>query len=407
MNSKKIGGGWIASLEAELAKYTNIQLGIVFKSKKEDAKSFKLDKTEYFPVSGTDHRSNSKLSGIIKRWRHELDSETIVQRYVEIIDQFKPEIIHIFGTEFDHSLIVSKTTIPCVIHIQGNLIVYMQKWYSGLTAYEIFKYSRKKFLLKGRGHFHEYFLFKKAAERERKVFQDCSFFMGRTDWDRRITSVFAPKAAYFHCDEIMRNVFYTHNWQPQPLQNDLILVSTIRDCTYKGLETIFECKRILKQVHNKKNITWKIVGINENDEICYLIERKYKDTFRNNNIQLMGRLEDNELLNVMLASSLFIHPSHIENSPNSVCEAMLIGMPIIATYTGGTSSLIDNNIDGLLVQDGDSYALAGAILELAWNKTFAEHLGANAKKRAIPRHDPVKISENVINIYNKILTKQP
>ena len=120
----------------------------------------------------------------------------------------------------------------------------------------------------------------------------------------------------------------------------------------------------------------------------------------------MGRLEDSELLKVMLKSSLFVHPSHIENSPNSVCEAMLLGMPIIATYTGGTSSLIENNKEGLLVQDGDSYSLAGSILELAGNRELAENLGANAKKRSFARHDPLKISENVIKIYYEILSKQ-
>lgn len=41
-------------------------------------------------------------------------------------------------------------------------------------------------------------------------------------------------------------------------------------------------------------------------------------------------------------------PSHIENSPNNLCEAMILGMPCIATDAGGTSTLLSNMKDGLL-----------------------------------------------------------
>ena len=34
-------------------------------------------------------------------------------------------------------LIISKTHVPCVIHLQGNLTIYTQKWYSGLTAIDV------------------------------------------------------------------------------------------------------------------------------------------------------------------------------------------------------------------------------------------------------------------------------
>jgi glycosyltransferase involved in cell wall biosynthesis len=114
-------------------------------------------------------------------------------------------------------------------------------------------------------------------------------------------------------------------------------------------------------------------------------------------------MNEDGLVGEMLGADLFVHSSHIDNSPNSVCEAMLMGMPVIASYAGGTPSLITDKKEGLLVQDGDPYALAGAILELARDKDYAYTLGCNARIRAMQRNDPSRIVNDVMRIYSSVL----
>jgi glycosyltransferase involved in cell wall biosynthesis len=229
--------------------------------------------------------------------------------------------------------------------------------------------------------------------------------MGRTDWDKRITLVLSPHSKYFHCDEIMRSEFYLHQWQPKTIQTNYTIVTIIKSNVYKGLETVFECKKILAQSFPELDILWKVAGIKEQDEISYLVERKYKTRFTDYNIELLGPLLENELINELLTADLFVHPSHIENSPNSVCEAMLLGMPVIATYAGGTPSILSDKNEGLLVQDGDPYALAGAIIELFRDRGFANILGVNARIKSLMRNDPKKIVKDVMNIYSSILSE--
>jgi glycosyltransferase involved in cell wall biosynthesis len=96
-------------------------------------------------------------------------------------------------------------------------------------------------------------------------------------------------------------------------------------------------------------------------------------------------------------------PSHIENSPNNLCEAMLIGMPCISTFAGGAGSLITDKFDGILIQDGDPYAMAGAILELYNDKEKAILLGQNARETALKRHDKDTVINDIIYNYNKII----
>jgi glycosyltransferase involved in cell wall biosynthesis len=404
LNDKGIGGGWIESLEAELTKTSDIQLGITFYFDKIDVKLFSIGNTLYYPVNIIPVRN--KLREKFSRWSHSVENENNVQPYLDVINDFKPDLIHIFGSESVFGLVISKTSVPCILYLQGNLTVIHLKWYSGLTPIDIIRYSNKWLLLKGHGIYHNYYLNKNGAHRENRIFKDCKYFIGRTDWDRRLSSVLSPGSKYFHCDEIMRRGFYLHQWNSRTKQSDFIIVSTIRNNIYKGLEIVYECKKILDRNFPGYNITWNIAGIEEGDEILYLIERKHKDRLIFNNIQLLGHLQEIDLINELLKADFFVHPSHIDNSPNSVCEAMLLGMPIIATFAGGIPSLIKDKEEGLLVQDGDPYALAGAIMELIIDKTYAISLGTRAREKAMIRHNPDKIVKDLLNIYTSVLSKQ-
>lgn len=400
IRSKRIGGGWIQSLEAELTKNVNIELGVAFKCNQADLLPFKIGNTQYFPYFiKADKR---KLFQIYKRWNHDIESNYYNQHYLDIIQQFNPDIIQIFGTEFDYSLIASLTSIPCVIHIQGNLITVKHKWFSGLTAIDILRYANKKALLQGYGIFHQYFIVEKSAERELNVFKSCKYYMGRTEWDKRLTTVLSPNSKYFHCEEIIRQSFYSEQWKPNN-KNELILFVSIRNVIYKGLEVIFECSKLITESFPNFKFLWKVAGIAEGDELVRIIEKKYKGKFKSISIQLLGSLGEKELIDSMLTADVFVHPSHIDNSPNSLCEAMILGMPIISTSVGGIPNLIENRKEGILIQDGDPFALAGGILELFKDKDLAQSLGANARKRAFYRHNPEKIGVTVYDIYSSIL----
>lgn len=86
---------------------------------------------------------------------------------------------------------------------------------------------------------------------------------------------------------------------------------------------------------------------------------------------------------------------------------MMLGMPSIATFVGGVGSLIKDGEEGILIQAGDPWAMAGAILELANNKEKAMELGKNARKKALERHDKEKIVAELISTYNQIINDSP
>jgi glycosyltransferase involved in cell wall biosynthesis len=244
----------------------------------------------------------------------------------------------------------------------------------------------------------------RGAQREKMILKSCKYFMGRTDWDKRLSAVLSPNSRYFLCNEVMRSGFYQNRWHEPENQNEYIITSTIRNNIYKGLETIFASKKLLKQHFPEFNITWRIAGINMKDEITFLTERKLDARLEDYNIKLLGSLNEDGLIKEMMNANLFVHASHIDNSPNSVCEAMLLGMPVIASYVGGTPSIISDKIEGLLVQDGDPYALAGAIIELIRDRDLAKNLGIKAREKAIVRHDPKLILKDLRHVYASVIS---
>ncbi|WP_121357538.1 glycosyltransferase family 4 protein [Flavisolibacter nicotianae] len=397
LNLPTIGGGWINSLEEKIGAVAQIELGVAFRHGQGALQKFSKNRTTYFAIP--DNTSKKKL--LADRHRNRLDNESLVNYCVQIVNEYKPDVINIFGTEDAFGLLIDKVNVPVVIHLQGILSVYELKWFSGnVSKSDLVRHSSLKSFLKAESLLHGYRYFQKAAERERKIFRLGRYFMGRTDWDKRVTQVLSPEARYFHSDEMLRKEFFRACWQ-KDAQKAKVFVSTIQANIYKGLETILEAAALLKK-NNAFPYQWLVAGIPGDHVLVKIFEKKTGLKFSDVDVHFVGKLTAGDLVQTELNADLFIHPSHIDNSANSICEAMLLGMPVIATYAGGTGSLLVDNKEGLLVQDGDPYALAGAILELIKNPGFAADLGRNARKRALERHHPDAIVQNLLNIYASI-----
>lgn len=398
-NLPVIGGGWIESLEARIVQNAAIKLAIAFRQGDEKLQKIDGERTTYYAIP---QKRKSKVREFMDRHYSVMNDEEMVKYCLEVIEDFNPDIINIFGTEDSFGLICKRTQIPVVIHLQGILTVYEKKWFaSQISKWDLVKNSGIKSLIKANSLLHEYWRFRKASHREQKIFSGCKYFMGRTDWDRRMSSVLSPDSKYFYCSEALRAGFYTEQWNKNAAK-EKIFVSTIQSNIYKGLETILECAVLLKTI-NKFDFKWYVAGIAADDIIVRIFERKIRKKFEDYNIILSGRLGIRELMDIELGADIFIHPSHIDNSPNSVCEAMLLGMPVIATFTGGTGSLLEDKKEGLLIQDGDPYAMAGAILDLVNDHAYASKLGRNARSRAMSRHNADTINLDLTSIYSTIL----
>jgi len=390
--NKIVGGGWIVSLQHALQKNSNIDLSIVYKyGIAKCVKKFSYNNTRYFQVPN--RRYNLNILNRIK-------PNNFIDMYKDIIEDIKPDIIQVFGTELDFSLIKKSTNIPIVIHIQGIHTVYSYKYFSGIEPVDLLMYSITNLYTELRNKLWIY----RMASKEQEKYRLNTYFMGRTDWDKRITRILSPNSVYYHCDEILRPAFYEKNKKDYQLKNGTLkIITSIWGGIYKGLEVVFHTSLLLK---SRIKFTWHLAGIDKSNSYIKILEKKFNCKLESLNITCLGQLDETQLCEELLASDVFVHPSHIDNSPNSICEAMLIGLPVISTFAGGIPSLISDKHTGTLVQDGDPWAMASVILEIFRDYSNCTDMAIAGREIAKNRHNHDKICQTIFSVYEHIITNE-
>ena len=391
-------GGWLESMASEIKDHNKIELGISFYHDKK-TNPFTSSGVKLYPVyNGLDKKINVRSRKLCNT--DEGNNDPVA--FKEIIVDFQPDIIHIHGTELAFGRIMDLTSVPVVFSIQGILTVYAHFFYRGMNPCEYKSFTPWKNKLRLSALHSKYSLFKKKAIREQEFLSKCSHVIGRTGWDKRVCSILAPSARYYHNDEILRGGFYENKWRFNGNEKFTIYTTTT-DSVYKGLETVFETAILLSRKLNIDYI-WKIGGLSLSDSFVKVCLKKYGRDFPADNVIFSGPLDEASVIGEMLNADLYIMPSHIENSSNSLCEALILGLPVIATFAGGTDSLLENGSEGILIQDGDPWSMAGAVAEMHSCQDKSTKYGEMARKRALIRHDRKRNADELINIYSTVIS---
>jgi len=138
----------------------------------------------------------------------------------------------------------------------------------------------------------------------------------------------------------------------------------------KGIHNLFDAV-------NGLNVAVLIVGKGN-----YLQTLKTKaKTIQKAKILFLGEKNDKEIREILSVSDLFVNPSYSEGLPTNVLEAGAMGLPIIATDVGGTSEIITNNKNGLLIKPGDVKTLQKNIKQLLGNTKLSNQFGKRSREK--------------------------
>lgn len=398
---KVIRGGWLISLEDEIKQHPDIELSISFFSSVKES-PYEYDGVRYYPIYQP--KAKTKIGRILERFRsiESIDKEKL-PTMLNVVKNIQPDLIHIHGTEESFGLILKEILdIPIVISIQGLIAPYTEKYFSGYPKNVICRYESLLNKIRGVGINNSYRNFSERSPREMDYLGRCRYIIGRTIFDRRVPLLANPQMVYFHSEEIMRKPFYKAKWLGGNKQKSFTIVTTISSGVYKGFETLLHTAALLKK-YADFDFKWQIIGYDSNSQWVHIAEKYKKIRSADVNIHFMGRCTAEQMVEILINADVYCHVSHIENSPNSVCEAMLLGMPVIATSTGGTQSLLTDGLEGYLIQDGEPYICAGTIVDIQKNRECAKIMGEKAYKRALERHNPEKIGNTLLCTYKEIL----
>ena len=336
-------------------------------------------------------------------------------RFREELERCQPDVIHIWGTEYGHTLAMVNAAESCgmlervVVSIQGLCSVYAAHYAEGVPYHVQSGYTfrdavrrdnilqqQKKFALRG--------------ELEVAALRKVRHVIGRTDWDEACTKQINPEVQYHFCNETLREAFYDGQWKYDACSKHRIFASS---CAYpvKGFHYLLEA--FAEVVKTYPDARLAVPGKNflavdgfkgklrENGYHKYLSQLA-RQSHIEDKIELLGSLSAEQMKEEFLRANVFVLPSTIENSPNSLGEAMLLGVPCVASDVGGVANLMERNTEGYIYQSTAPYMLAYHIKKVFAMEEKAAILGQAARNHAARTHDPEKNLQDLLDIYHKL-----
>lgn len=330
------------------------------------------------------------------------------------IEKNRPGLVHIFGTENMHSCAMvqaCKGKVKTIIHIQGLISVILGHVMDNLPL--SLKYTISPIsLLKRNFIVYGMLSFAKRSVYEKMAIRDADYITGRTDWDYACCKQIKPDCKYVFCNESLRDCFYEEQWKYENCEKNTIFVSQ-SDITIKGVHQFIKAMAILtKTVPDAQG---KIIGTNKIknelsrkefsklDQYQKYISKLITKYHLEKNITFLGFLNAEEMKEQYLKANIFVCPSSIENSPNSLGEAMLLGVPCITADIGGVKNMLVHEKEGIVYQGNAAYMLAYYLELLLNNPEVAVNYGRNAAKHAAVTHNRETNSSKIINLYNDIV----
>lgn len=377
------GGGWMSALLGRLLQDTDFEFACATFGKVKHVVSSQTDRITGFVIP-------------------EKGKENALKLCRDLVNGWKPDLIHIHGTENAYGLLSARNMIsfPTIISLQG-LLGPCSEWYryfGNRTLIDILQIHRWLEFPALRGHWIGYLRINQMAKREMEIIRGNRFFMGRTAWDRAYVGALNPSANYFLENRILREDFWKKKWELNEVKRHRIIF-TNPGHPRKGTETLLDAVEILRPFF-------------PDIKVCFagnIRRRSGYGRYISKRIALMegvavelGALNAMQMTEELIKSHVFVSPSFIDNSPNAVAEAQLVGMPVVSTYTGGVPSMIEEGKTGLFFPTGDAPMLAARLREIFDNDALAVCLGKNSHHVAAKRHDPDAVVQQVLSAYDAV-----
>jgi len=334
-----------------------------------------------------------------------------VEHFLKVVnDDFKPNLVHIHGTECGHSLAQVRAcgSENTVVSIQG-LVHYCKDYYfGGISERELMKCRTFRDIVRRDSLFNQRNRMAKRGLLEVELLKSVRHVIGRTSWDKACVWALNPNANYHSCNETLRDGFYNKQWQYDKYSPHTIFLSQ-GHYPLKGLHQVIKSLPLILREYPDTEVY--VSGVNFFSDLPFWRKNGYANFVQKLLVQLgvtekvhfLGQLSEEQMIAEYMNAHVFVCPSAIENSPNSVGEAQLLGTPVVASYVGGTMDMVKDGETGFLYRYEEISLLAQRVCELFSNRELCERISVQERTVANARHSKDTNARALVEIYKEIV----
>ncbi len=404
--SEKLGhdipvyGGWLyACAKAILNEMPGLKLGVAIFSYGNTYEEHEADGIKYYVIPSKSLGKTSRLQ---------------ISSCRKAIADFQPDLIHIHGTE--HSLaqamcMANEGVVKTVANIQGLAGQYAMFADGGISLKDKLTNITLVDIHCGTSMLLERRRMQKRAECEKYTIRHLTDIIGRTQWDYDHAVTLNPDIRYHFLNESLRDSFYgSSKWSPGSCKPHSIFVSNSM-FPLKGAHQMLKALKIILGKYPDTTVNFCGSNVMNNDLRSMLhfhgyhlyLRRLVKKLGLQEHVNFLGTLSESQMKQSFLDANVYVMPSSIENSSNSLCEAQILGVPVIASYCGGTPSLVEDGKTGYLYRYEEYVQLAQLVIRL-FDKNDLSELSRREIIAASARHDRKANALQLLDIYNSILS---
>lgn len=387
-------GGWMIGAANALINSSEIKLFVACVSTKvTKLTQIKGERITYYiiPYGKGNLRYNSKYCSY---WKH-------------INDILCPDIVHIHGTEYSHGLayIMECGSDNVVISIQGLTSACCYYYNYGMTKFDVYRNITLRDLLRG-SVIHGQKQFARRAKYEIEMLKVVKHVIGRTSWDRSHIWAINSDAKYYFCNEILRPEFYDGSrWNFENADKHSIFISQA-GYPIKGLHQVLKAMPLILSHYPDTRIRVAGGDITKSSTLSdklrlsgygKYLKKMIKKLRLEGKVTFTGNLNGEQMKQEYLRANVFVCPSSIENSPNSLGEAQILGTPCVASYVGGVMDMMKGN-ENNLYRFEEIEMLAEKVCRVFSDED--KHVDMHVV--AAERHSPILNGNKLLSIYKNI-----
>jgi glycosyltransferase involved in cell wall biosynthesis len=386
---------WARALGFHLRKKSDVKLAIASVHSGKVLKKFEVDNVIFYFIP---NEKKVKKNG---------GGEEASKYWSEIIRDFEPDIVHIHGSESMVSYELTKLDlkVPVFLTLQGILSNYWKDEYAGLGLRDLIFNISLRDIVRFSGIILDRQKTKNKSKLEKKLLENIKYVGGRTTWDKVSSLALNPNLKYLFSPEMIRQEFYdADRWNIHEVKKYRIFMHQGFK-PIKGLHLLLEAIDLLKSRYPDIELYMSGTNVMKNRTIKerllqpgyvkYLF-KKIKQYDLEDCIHFTGILNASQIVEELKKSHVMVIPSSIENSPNSLVEAQLVGIPCVASHVGGVPEMITSSQDGFLYTFNEPLMLAEYLSRLFDSNDLCESF-------SLKSYNNVRKHQSVDDVLNKTM----